>query len=289
MASLEPPSRSYVAMDGPQAESAKSSITHFEMAEASNSSRIVDALDLVSHELPQEEEAGEKPDASETAPGETPVPQTPQVYLTFLVISGRRRTMSFEPGTTLGRVKELVWNSWPSEWEDERPTAPSYLRVLYLGRMLQDDDTLSKLNFPTHIPQSNPAPTPTIVHLSIRPFAPQGETELKKKRRNRQSDVPPTAAGTPGDEPGDAGCCGCVSRHRITNVPGAQPYHPSLAPKIYAPVLPDFQYQRPQKYCSLPLRALSRFPLVGLADDVTTSRGQTLYTPGRVSTTPIFH
>jgi len=28
------------------------------------------------------------------------------------------------------------------DWQDERPPAPSYLRVLYLGRMLQDDETL---------------------------------------------------------------------------------------------------------------------------------------------------
>lgn len=30
-----------------------------------------------------------------------------------------------------------------SEWQDERPPAPSYLRILYLGKILQDDDTLS--------------------------------------------------------------------------------------------------------------------------------------------------
>lgn len=112
------------------------------------------------------------------------------------------------------------------EWEDERPLAPSYLRVLYLGKMLQDDDTLTsafptpfarrppapfrrppflgdlhnsgflcsqtistELKFPTHIPQSTPAPTPTIVHLSIRPVPPAGEGDLKKKRgRGRSGD-----------------------------------------------------------------------------------------------------
>ncbi|KAF8954899.1 ubiquitin-related domain-containing protein [Flammula alnicola] len=72
------------------------------------------------------------------------VPQMPQIYLNFLLISGKRRTMSFEPDTTVGRVKELVWNSWPADWQDDRPPAPSYLRVLYLGRMLQDDETLNR-------------------------------------------------------------------------------------------------------------------------------------------------
>ena len=42
------------------------------------------------------------------------VPQMPQTYLTFLLISGRRRTMSFEPESPISRVKELAWNSWPT-------------------------------------------------------------------------------------------------------------------------------------------------------------------------------
>ncbi|KAH0835028.1 hypothetical protein J3R83DRAFT_10765 [Lanmaoa asiatica] len=43
-----------------------------------------------------------------------PIPQTPQVSLTFLLVSGLRKTQSFEPETTIGRVKELVWNAWPA-------------------------------------------------------------------------------------------------------------------------------------------------------------------------------
>ncbi|EIN08807.1 hypothetical protein PUNSTDRAFT_120375 [Punctularia strigosozonata HHB-11173 SS5] len=57
----------------------------------------------------QEEEEEEVAKEEEVA-----VPQTPQTLLTFLLVSGRRRTMSFEPETTVGRVKELVWNTWPS-------------------------------------------------------------------------------------------------------------------------------------------------------------------------------
>ncbi|KAF9254686.1 hypothetical protein L218DRAFT_452515 [Marasmius fiardii PR-910] len=72
----------------------------------------------------------------------TPIPQTPQVALCFLLISGKRRVMQFEPETTVGRVKELVWNAWPSDWQDEQPPTPWHLRLLYLGKILQDDDTL---------------------------------------------------------------------------------------------------------------------------------------------------
>jgi hypothetical protein len=54
----------------------------------------------------------EQPEAA--APPPPPVPQVPQTLLQFLLVSGRRRSMAFEPETTVGRVKELVWNSWPS-------------------------------------------------------------------------------------------------------------------------------------------------------------------------------
>lgn len=42
------------------------------------------------------------------------IPQIPQTMLQFLLVSGRRRSMVFEPETTVGRVKELVWNTWPN-------------------------------------------------------------------------------------------------------------------------------------------------------------------------------
>jgi len=165
-------------------------------------------------------DASQQPDADL---GPEPVPQMPQTSITFLLVSGRRRTMSFEPDTTVGRVKELVWNAWPSEWQDERPPAPSYLRILYLGKLLQDDDTLTKLSFPSYTPPASsqststtpPLPS-TIVHLSIRPYAlPSDDDALKKKGRRR------TILGRGGAGPGDgedgevgaesAGCCGgCV-------------------------------------------------------------------------------
>ena len=36
------------------------------------------------------------------------------VRLTFLLENDRRWTMSFDPDATVGRVKELLWNKWPS-------------------------------------------------------------------------------------------------------------------------------------------------------------------------------
>jgi hypothetical protein len=171
--------------------------------------------ELASEDLKVETETPEsEPKPKPKLAMEEPVPQTPQTYLTFLLISGKRRTMSFEPSTTVCRVKELVWNSWPADWQDERPPAPSYLRVLYLGRMLQDDETLTNLKLPTFTPTqgstSSPGPVPTIVHLSIRPYLlPEGDAIKKKKKRVQVDDNTPT-----GEEPNpntdDTPCCRCI-------------------------------------------------------------------------------
>ena len=53
------------------------------------------------------------------------VPQVPQTLVQFLLVSGRRRSMAFVPETTVGRVKELVWNSWPNGTSATFPLFPS--------------------------------------------------------------------------------------------------------------------------------------------------------------------
>lgn len=72
-------------------------------------------------------------------PTPSPIPET---TITFLLVTGKRRTMTFPSSSTIGRVKELVWNSWPADWSDDRPPTPNFLRILYLGKMLQDEDVL---------------------------------------------------------------------------------------------------------------------------------------------------
>ncbi|KAF8324510.1 ubiquitin-related domain-containing protein [Amanita rubescens] len=161
--------------------------------------------------------SGISPSSSPHQSQPSAVPQTPQTFITFLLVTGRRRTMSFEPGTTIGRVKELVWNTWPedNEWKSERPPAPSYLRLLYLGKMLQDDDTLTKLKLPA---SNTTSPQGTIVHLSIRPYAPTGETEgLNKKRRlprrlsgDGDDVMEPSLTDSFTETSDSSGCCGCI-------------------------------------------------------------------------------
>jgi hypothetical protein len=150
----------------------------------------------------------EDEDKQEVETGAVLVPQVPQTLVQFLLVSGRRRSMAFDPETTVGRVKELVWNTWPNDWQDEHPPAPSYLRVLYLGKILQDDETLAQLKFPSYTPPE-PA-TPTIVHLSIRSFVPREDTSLKKKRRMSRSGSEANQAGTGTSQDEHGGGCCCV-------------------------------------------------------------------------------
>jgi hypothetical protein len=53
------------------------------------------------------------------------------------------------PMTLFGRtfLFPLIDFLHPSDWQDERPPAPSFLRILYLGKILQDDDTLARMSY----------------------------------------------------------------------------------------------------------------------------------------------
>jgi len=85
-----------------------------------------------------------------------------------------------------------------SEWQEDRPPAPSYLRIVYLGKMLQDDENLtsgfqisSALLVAKHafselriLPSLPAAPQPTIAHLLIRPYGScEVDGAVKKKRK----------------------------------------------------------------------------------------------------------
>ncbi|KAJ7638328.1 hypothetical protein FB45DRAFT_902525 [Roridomyces roridus] len=184
---------------------------------SSASARTSTTRVAIMEEEEQSQQQQEQPE-TETEQQQVPPPPHDQTFLSFLLVSGRRRTMGFDPETTVGRVKELVWNAWPAEaeWQQERPPAPAYLRILYLGKILQDEDTLSKLGFPsqTQQQQQQPPPPPTIVHLSVRSHAPPAEDAAKPKKRKsiRRGGTDPGATSTAGegvDGEDGAGCC-CI-------------------------------------------------------------------------------
>ncbi|GAA5975589.1 hypothetical protein JCM21900_004794, partial [Sporobolomyces salmonicolor] len=90
--------------------------------------------------------------------------------LVLLLASGKRRKYVVGSEETVGEVRERVWREWPQEWhstEDVPPTAKA-LRLLYLGRFLEDSALLSSYG----LKPSPDAEGPTIVHLHIRTLMP---------------------------------------------------------------------------------------------------------------------
>ncbi|KAJ7126076.1 hypothetical protein C8R44DRAFT_570861, partial [Mycena epipterygia] len=79
----------------------------------------------------------------------------------IFLVDGRRRRMAFDPKTTVGRVKELVWSAWPAEpeWQDDCPPPP---------RTSASSTSARSSRTRTPSPgESAPSP-PTIVHLFVR-------------------------------------------------------------------------------------------------------------------------
>ena len=83
----------------------------------------------------------------------TPIPQTPQVSLTFLLVSGNRKTQTFEPETTVGRVKELVWNAWPAR-DAGSSSFPSPLHY---------DRLTSLVSIVFRLPRATTYPSPSVI------------------------------------------------------------------------------------------------------------------------------
>ena len=150
---------------------------------------------------------------------------------------------------SLERLDETLAHSspWPcllAEWQDEvKPQSIASIRLLFLGRLLTDDEVLSASTryrlYTVHVnaykcnaldPRFMPLPAPpSIVHLSVRPHNPRhasGTGSLKKGsllravsfsgRANAPSNsqnAHPTMSSQPLEpvaEQSESQCCGCV-------------------------------------------------------------------------------
>ncbi|KAF8675017.1 Ubiquitin-2 like Rad60 SUMO-like [Rhizoctonia solani] len=140
-----------------------------------------------------------------------PAPDPTDISVTFLLISGDRQQMHFAPTMTFGRVKEAFWGAWTPENPDTKPPSPSFLRVLHMGKVLSDDQTLANAKFP----DVSTSPTGTIVHISVRPFGPPADEDIAKAKRrltflSSGGGDAATNTATPDETHGRSAGCGCV-------------------------------------------------------------------------------
>jgi hypothetical protein len=85
-------------------------------------------------------------------------------------------------------LKELIWRDWREEWE-QRPTAPSSIRLIHFGRMLDDKVPLKECRFQTE--------APNVVHMTVKPQEVVDEEDAKTGKGGSRRD---------GDDEEHAGC-----------------------------------------------------------------------------------
>ncbi|KAF2018613.1 ubiquitin-like protein [Aaosphaeria arxii CBS 175.79] len=85
-------------------------------------------------------------------------------------------------------LKELIWRDWREEWEP-RPTAPTSIRLIHFGRMLDDKSPLKECRFQTE--------APNVVHMTVKPQELIDEEDAKTGKDGRRRD---------GDDESHAGC-----------------------------------------------------------------------------------
>ncbi|GHJ87248.1 hypothetical protein NliqN6_3650 [Naganishia liquefaciens] len=179
----------------------------------------------------------------------------PKVRLKILLMNSQNHVYTFEPETSISRVKEALWHLWPADWTSDpaRPPSPAYFRLLYMGRMLSDEQTLSGLDMKL-------APATTIVHLSVRTIPPEEESNKKSllgfslrpsiRGRNSSAGVPSLTSNQPSTSAG----------------PSSQPAPASIPqqrnPAGGAPVMTPTTYNQP----TTPVAAQTRSRTGGVDD-----------------------
>ncbi|KAH7731865.1 Protein C46F11.6 [Aphelenchoides avenae] len=102
-----------------------------------------------------------------------------QVNLRLILVSGRTQEFQFPPSTSASEVCQHVFDNWPSEWEEERVSSSTLLKLIYHGRFLHGSVTLSALSLPVG--------KTTVMHLVTRENLPEPNSNdsLKKSKRAR--------------------------------------------------------------------------------------------------------
>ncbi|KAM0717245.1 hypothetical protein Q7P37_007097 [Cladosporium fusiforme] len=84
-----------------------------------------------------------------------------QKYLTSRKVTAVDASGNFDPREMSGyKLKELIWTDWRAEWE-ARPRDPSSIRLIIMGRMI--DDKVALKDLPFSLPSAN------VVHMTIKP------------------------------------------------------------------------------------------------------------------------
>ncbi|XP_003745301.1 ubiquitin-like protein 3 [Galendromus occidentalis] len=88
-----------------------------------------------------------------------------KINLRLILVSGKTKDFLFSPAASAGDIAHSVYENWPPEWSQEKVERAEILRLIYQGRFLHADVTLSALALPTG--------KTTVMHLLPRENLPE--------------------------------------------------------------------------------------------------------------------
>ncbi|XP_023339815.1 ubiquitin-like protein 3 [Eurytemora carolleeae] len=99
-----------------------------------------------------------------------------KINLKLILVSGKTKEYLFSPSESAGDISQFVFDNWPQEWGEEAVTKAEILRLIYQGRFLHGNVTLSALGLPTG--------KTAVMHLVPRESLPQpsSQDDLHKKK-----------------------------------------------------------------------------------------------------------
>jgi hypothetical protein len=99
-----------------------------------------------------------------------------KINLKLILVSGKTREYLFSPSESAGDIAQYVYDNWPPEWQEEAVSKAEILRLIYQGRFLHGNVTLSALGLPTG--------KTAVMHLVPRESLPEpsSQDDLHKKK-----------------------------------------------------------------------------------------------------------
>jgi len=110
-----------------------------------------------------------------------------KINLRLILVSGKCKEFLFSPSGSAGDIAQYVFDNWPDEWEEEAVSKAEILRLIYQGRFLHGNVTLSALGLPCG--------KTTVMHLVPRESLPEPSSQDDLNRKKREG----------------GGCCGALS------------------------------------------------------------------------------
>jgi len=102
-----------------------------------------------------------------------------KINLRLILVSGKTKEYLFSPSDSAGDIAQIVFDSWPDDWESEAVPKAETLRLIYQGRFLHCNVTLGALGLATG--------KTTVMHLVPRDNLPEPHSQDQRQKNKGSS------------------------------------------------------------------------------------------------------